>query len=393
MPPCARAGLRRAEVRLPRRALPVPALGRAQRAEGPAPRAPRRSAPAVAPDVADRTPPGMHAAVAAPAADRRRSSRGWSSSARPGTLAGHGVRPRRGRGPGPRRPGRDPPRGPVRLLAPRAARAPGRRSSCSRTSARPTAPTSTRSCSRGPQPLHPGDRVRIGDSEFTYADRLMLRVAEHFDAHRHRAASAGPTRTRYFARAPLFVVADGMGGAQAGEVASQHRGRGLRATGLPDGGGPREERLRRAGRARPTRASTSSRAADDERAGMGTTLTAAYVGEDERRDRPRRRLPRLPAARRRARAPDRRPLARRASSCARASSRRRRPTSTRSARSSRARSGPRPTSRSTRTRAPARDGDVFLLCCDGLTSMVPEARGRARSSREAPIARRAPAAR
>jgi pSer/pThr/pTyr-binding forkhead associated (FHA) protein len=23
----------------------------------------------------------------------------------------------------------------------------------------------------GPQPLHQGDRVRIGDSEFTYADR------------------------------------------------------------------------------------------------------------------------------------------------------------------------------------------------------------------------------
>ena len=23
----------------------------------------------------------------------------------------------------------------------------------------------------GPQPLHPGDRVRIGDSEFTYVDR------------------------------------------------------------------------------------------------------------------------------------------------------------------------------------------------------------------------------
>ena len=48
--------------------------------------------------------------------------------------------------------------------------APGRRSSCSRTSAPPTAPTSTRSSSTGPQPLHRGDRVRIGDSEFTYVD-------------------------------------------------------------------------------------------------------------------------------------------------------------------------------------------------------------------------------
>ena len=44
-------------------------------------------------------------------------------------------------------------------------------SSCSRTSARPTARTSTRSSLTGPQPLHRGDRVRIGDSEFTYVDR------------------------------------------------------------------------------------------------------------------------------------------------------------------------------------------------------------------------------
>ena len=28
--------------------------------------------------------------------------------------------------------------------------------------------TSTRSCCDGPRPLHPGDRVRIGDSEFAF---------------------------------------------------------------------------------------------------------------------------------------------------------------------------------------------------------------------------------
>ena len=48
----------------------------------------------------------------------------------------------------------------------------------------------------------------------------MLRVAEHFektDTGRARRAN----EDAYFARAPLFVVADGMGGAQAGEVASR----------------------------------------------------------------------------------------------------------------------------------------------------------------------------
>ena len=47
----------------------------------------------------------------------------------------------------------------------------------------------------------------------------MLRVAEHFE----RTDTGGQRRGNedvFYARAPLFAVADGMGGAQAGEVAS-----------------------------------------------------------------------------------------------------------------------------------------------------------------------------
>jgi len=78
------------------------------------------------------------------------------------------------------------------------------------------------------------------------------------------------------ARPPLFVVADGMGGAQAGEVASQiaidvfeHQ--------LPESGSP-EERL--AGGVQEANRQIYQRSrAEHERAGMGTTLTAAYLDD------------------------------------------------------------------------------------------------------------------
>jgi protein phosphatase len=79
-----------------------------------------------------------------------------------------------------------------------------------------------------------------------------------------------------FARPPVFVVADGMGGAQAGEVASQVAIEAFRQ-GLPDGGPP-EERLADRVREANRRIYELSRA-EHERAGMGTTLTAAYLDE------------------------------------------------------------------------------------------------------------------
>ena len=105
----------------------------------------------------------------------------------------------------------------------------------------------------------------------------MLRVAEHFartDTGRQRPAN----EDAYFERSPLFLVADGMGGAQAGEVAARVAVEAFEPA-LPDHGSV-EERL--ATRAREANERIHALAeADAQRAGMGTTLSAVYVGEDE----------------------------------------------------------------------------------------------------------------
>jgi protein phosphatase len=102
----------------------------------------------------------------------------------------------------------------------------------------------------------------------------MLRVAEHVertDTGRQRRAN----EDAYFARSPLFAVADGMGGAQAGEVASRMAVAALEP-GLPDGPGAAEQRL--AALVQEANAQIHALSQSDEgAAGMGTTLTAAYV--------------------------------------------------------------------------------------------------------------------
>src|SRR6267378_4560361 len=105
----------------------------------------------------------------------------------------------------------------------------------------------------------------------------MLRVAEQYaatDTGRQRRAN----EDALLSRSPLFVVADGMGGAQAGKVASQIAVESFK-DGLEDSGSP-EAALARLARAANTRIHERSHS-HIEQAGMGTTLTAMYVGAED----------------------------------------------------------------------------------------------------------------
>ncbi len=173
-----------------------------------------------------------------------------------------------------------------------------------------------------------------------------------------------------FARAPVFVVADGMGGAQAGEVAS---GIAIDAfkQGLPEVGSA-EERLAMRVREANHQIYEVSRS-EHERAGMGTTLTAAYLGDaqmsiahvgDSRaylfRDGTLTRLTQDHSLVEE--------LVKRGKlTQEQAAEHPQRSIITRAL-------GPEPTVEVDTRTHPVRDGDVVLLCSDGLTSMIPEER-------------------
>src|SRR4051794_5630217 len=160
-----------------------------------------------------------------------------------------------------------------------------------------------------------------------------------------------------------------MGGAQAGEVASgvavDTMGRGL-----PDGGGPPQDRLAALVEEANERIHELSRS-DANRAGMGTTLTAVYVGEEEAAI---------------AHVGDARAYLRRKGELTRLTEdhslveellRQGKPTAEEASdhpqKSIITRAlGPEPVVDVDRQTLALRDGDVFLVCSDGLTSMIGE---------------------
>jgi serine/threonine protein phosphatase PrpC len=198
----------------------------------------------------------------------------------------------------------------------------------------------------------------------------MLIISEQFHASDLGRQRQG-NEDNYFVRAPLFVVADGMGGAQAGEVASEMAVESF-DRGLPDGS-PADglvSVIEDANR----RIHDRSRA-EAQRAGMGTTVTAAYVGESEvtiahvgdsrayvLRDGELTRLTRDHSLVGEL-------VARGKLTEEQAETHPQRSVITRAL-------GPEPEVQVDVQVNEARAGDLFMVCSDGLTSMVPEARVR-----------------
>jgi PPM family protein phosphatase len=104
-----------------------------------------------------------------------------------------------------------------------------------------------------------------------------MKIVDQFWAT-HTGRQRRHNEDSYYAAPPVFVIADGMGGAQAGEVASDMVVTAFKS-GLPPDGSP-EEKLTAVIRA-ANELIHSSAHADRERAGMGTTVAAAYLADHE----------------------------------------------------------------------------------------------------------------
>src|SRR4051794_9163188 len=195
----------------------------------------------------------------------------------------------------------------------------------------------------------------------------MLIVAEEAhktDTGRQRHAN----EDSYFARSPVFAVAGGMGGAQAGEVASRIAASTFERRGQVDPKEPAEGQLEEIAQA-ANREIHQLAQEDSSRAGMGTTLTAALVRGDEvslghvgdsrayvLRQGQLKRLTKdhslVEELRRQGRLTEEQ-----------AEEHPQRSIITRAL-------GPEPNVNVDTMTFPARDGDIYLLCSDGLTTMV-----------------------
>ena len=194
----------------------------------------------------------------------------------------------------------------------------------------------------------------------------VVEVAHRTDTGRQRNAN----EDAFYARAPVFAVADGMGGAQAGEVASRVAAEAFESAGERDDAP--EIYLSRVVTEANERIHELAQS-DASRSGMGTTLTAALIRDDEvslahvgdsrayvLRDGELKRLTSdhslVEELRREGRLTE-----------AQAEEHPQRAIITRAL-------GPELDVEVDTMTVPARPGDVFVLCSDGLTTMVPEAR-------------------
>jgi PPM family protein phosphatase len=200
----------------------------------------------------------------------------------------------------------------------------------------------------------------------------MLRVADDHFSHSDTGRARRANEDAYFARAPLFVVADGMGGAQAGEVASRMAIEAFERDLCDDASASAEQLLAVRVQEANARIHAMSQA-EEERAGMGTTITAAHVGEhdvaiahvgDSRAYRQRgEEFARLTEDHSLVEEMRRRGQL----TAAEADEHPQRSIITRAL-------GPEPEVLVDTCSWRGLEGDVYLLCSDGLTSMVPEAR-------------------
>ena len=105
---------------------------------------------------------------------------------------------------------------------------------------------------------------------------VVIEEAHRTDTGRQRNAN----EDSYFARSPVFAVADGMGGAQAGEVASRIAAGAFEKDATAATEAPPENRLEQIAHS-ANREIHELAQRDSSRAGMGTTLTAAMVQDNE----------------------------------------------------------------------------------------------------------------